>query len=226
MLNAPTSPFADPLGTNRVLVFARAPVPGQVKTRLIPALGADGAAALHRRLTEAQLERLCADPIGPIELWTTPDTEHPFFADQARRWPIERYLQLGDDLGARMQHAAAQGLTRADAVILVGTDCPGLDADYVGAAAERLCSDDAVLGPAEDGGYVLLGLRRAEPLLFTGIPWGTADVAALTRQRLTKLGWRWSELGALADVDRPEDLSQLAAMTSPATRARRPGRWS
>jgi len=209
MRNAPAPPFADQLATHRVLVFARAPIPGQVKTRLIPALGAGGAAALHRRLAEQQLERLCMDSVGPIELWVTPDTEHPFFADLARRWPIRRYPQQGDDLGARMQYAAEQGLTRADSVILVGTDCPGLDAVYLRAAAERLRSNDAVLGPALDGGYVLLGLRRVDPLLFTDIPWGTSAVAGLTRERLTRLGWRWSELAALADIDRPEDLAQL-----------------
>jgi rSAM/selenodomain-associated transferase 1 len=185
-------------------------VPGQVKTRLIPALGADGAAALHRRLTEQQLERLCTDAAGPVELWVTPDTEHPFVEGLARRWPIDRYPQQGNDLGSRMQYAAGQALKRADSVILVGTDCPRLDAAYIRAAAERLRFDNAVLGPALDGGYVLLGLRRVHRLLFAEIPWGTSEVAALTRQRLTRLGWRWSELEALADIDRPEDLAELS----------------
>lgn len=191
----------------RILVFARAPEPGQVKTRLIPAVGADGAAALHRRLVEQQLERLCVEAVATVELWTTPDADHPFFAQLTRRWPIERHPQQGEDLGARMQHAAEQALTRANAVILIGTDCPALDADYIRTASTGLRTADAVLGPALDGGYVLLGLRRTDPLLFTDIPWGTGRVAALTRQRLTRLGWRLAELPALADIDRPEDLT-------------------
>ncbi len=210
MGSVPTDPSMHPPQGTRVLVFARAPVAGQVKTRLIPALGDHGAAALHRRLTEQQLERLFADPVGPLELWVTPTTGHPFFAEQAQRWPLALYPQQGDDLGARMQHAAKQALTRADAVILIGTDCPGLDAAYVRDAAERLRHDDACIGPALDGGYVLLGLRRVDAALFTDIPWGTDAVAALTRRRLAQLGWCCSQLPALADIDRPEDLIRLA----------------
>jgi rSAM/selenodomain-associated transferase 1 len=205
MVCAPPPPSA----STRTLVFARAPVPGQVKTRLIPALGAAGAAALHQRLTEQLLERLCVAPVGPTELWVTPDTRHPFFIDQAQRWNIGLYPQQGVDLGARLHYAAGQALTRARSVILVGTDCPALDAGYIRAAAARLRVDDAVIGPAADGGYVLLGLCRTDPQLFNGIPWGTSAVARLTRTRLVALGWRFSELETLADIDRPEDLALL-----------------
>lgn len=205
-----------PLASVRFLVFARAPLPGAVKTRLIPALGADRAAALHRRLTERQLERLCAEPVGPVELWVTPETDHPFFAEQTERWPIGLYRQQGEDLGERMHWAAQQALTRADAVVLLGTDCPELDAAYARAAVRRLRTDDAVLGPALDGGYVLLGLRRIDQTLFTDMPWGTSQVAELTRRRLEQLGWRWSELRSLRDIDRPEDLVHLEPAVCPA----------
>jgi len=160
-------------------------------------------------LTEQQIERLCANLVGPVELWVTPDAGHPFFAEQARRWPIGLHRQQGNDLGERLYHASEQALDRADAVILVGTDCPGLDAAYASAAVQRLETDDAVLGPALDGGYVLLGLRRTDPTLFSSMPWGTDQVAAITRRRLGQLGWRWSELNALRDIDRPEDLAHL-----------------
>ncbi|MCG6940895.1 MAG: TIGR04282 family arsenosugar biosynthesis glycosyltransferase [Thiohalocapsa sp.] len=202
--------MADSLDT-RLLVFTRAPVPGQVKTRLIPALGADAAADLHRRLTEQCLRQLCAPPLVPMELWVTPDAGHPFFTALAKRWPLTLQVQQGRDLGERLHHAARAALTRADAVILLGTDCPALDRAYLVRAIARLAGADAVLGPAHDGGYVLLGLRRTDPSLFEGIPWGGDRVAAVTRSRLGGLGWRWSELPALPDIDRPEDLVHLDA---------------
>jgi rSAM/selenodomain-associated transferase 1 len=199
----------------RVLVFARAPVPGQVKTRLTPALGPDGAARLHRRLTEALLTRLAALAAMPVELWATPDPAHPFFVSAAQRWPVTVHQQQGDDLGERLATAASAALTRADAVVLIGTDCPELSNDYLCLAAQQLQSHDAVIGPAHDGGYVLLGLKRAAPSLFSRMPWGSAQVAALTIQRMQRLGWTWLELPTLHDIDRPEDLAHLPDAARP-----------
>jgi rSAM/selenodomain-associated transferase 1 len=194
----------------RILIFAKAPIPGQVKTRLIPALGAAGAARLHRRLVWQQLERLAPAGIAPLQLWVTPDVSHAFIRALAGRFGLSLHSQSGIDLGERMHHAAGWAQRYSEAVVLVGTDCPALDAAYVVSALEALAVEDAVLGPAEDGGYALLGLRRAAPELFRDIPWGGERVAAITRARMRELGWRWRELPVLWDVDRPADLTRLS----------------
>jgi len=199
----------------RILVFGRAPVAGAAKTRLIPALGAQGAARLHRRLLEDTVGRLCAAGLARVELWVTPDADHPCFVGLAAQWPLDLHVQEGRDLGTRLAHAARAALTRAAAVILVGSDCPELSPDYLRAALAALERQDAVLGPALDGGYVLLGLRRVDDSLFERMPWGSDRVAELTGQRLDALGWRWSRLACLRDIDRPEDLVYLPAALGP-----------
>jgi len=191
-----------------VLVFAKAPLPGQAKTRLIPALGAQGAARLHERLLRRTVERLASAGLAPLVLFCAPDCTHRIFAELAERHGVRLMRQCAGDLGARLYGAACATLDAdaVDNVVLIGCDCPDLDAAYLAAALGALQDRDAVLGPAADGGYVLLGLRRAVPELFTDMPWGGAQVAALTRQRMQRLGWRWRELPVLRDLDRPEDL--------------------
>jgi len=190
----------------RLLVFAKAPVPGEVKTRLIPALGAQGAAALQARLTRRAVETALAANVAPVELWCSPDDRHPFFHEL----PVARRVQRGTDLGERMADALCTALAQSRFAILIGTDCPTLTDDYLRDAAECLAlGEDAVLGPAEDGGYVLIGLRRCEARLFEGIAWGTAEVLAATRARLAECGFHWHELPTLWDVDRVDDLARL-----------------
>jgi len=193
----------------RVLIFAKAPQPGRVKTRLIPVLGAQGASDLQARLLADTLARLATAGLAPIELWCVPDPACDPFPEMAARHGLHLYRQQGVDLGERMLHAAAHALDRGSPVILLGTDCPSLDGDYLQRAFAVLDGRDAVLGPAEDGGYVMLGLRRAVPALFARVPWGTDRVAAVTRDRMATLGWDWAELPALWDLDRPEDLKRL-----------------
>lgn len=197
----------------RILVFAKAPVPGVCKTRLIPALGAAAAAQLGERLLLDTLERISGARLAPIELWCSPDTDHPVFASCAQDFHVRLATQQGADLGARMQRAAAATLADAERAVLLGCDCPGLDVDYLRQALVALAERPAVLGPADDGGYVLLGLRRdaleALPSLFAPMAWGTDQVAAITRERLRSAGLAWTELASLPDIDRPEDLLQL-----------------
>lgn len=194
----------------RVMVFARAPTPGEAKTRLIPALGQAGAAALHRRLVMHSLRASTDARIGPVELWCTPDTSDPFFLECKRRLGASLHPQGEGDLGARMQRAFESALARARRAILVGSDVPALSAQYLRDADRALGrGDDAVIGPAEDGGYVLIGLSRCDPELFRAIPWGGSEVLAETRGRMAALSWRCRELPALRDVDRPEDLKHL-----------------
>ncbi len=194
----------------RILLFAKAPEPGRVKTRLIPAIGADAAAGLYRQLLEATVERIVASRLAPLECWCAPDSGHPVFDGLRARHRIDLRVQQGGDLGARMEAATTDALGRCGGpVLLVGGDCPGLDGGHLARALGALGEgDDAVIGPAEDGGYVLLGLRRSAPDLFRGMPWGTDQVLPETRRRLGLLGWRWSELAPLWDLDRPADLER------------------
>jgi len=206
----------------RLIVFAKAPQPGAVKTRLVPLLGETGAAALHARLIERTLATACAAGVGPVELCCASRTEDPFFEYCSDRHVIARTLQADGDLGARMLDACARTLSAARHVILIGTDCPALTASHLRQAARALAEGyDAVLIPAEDGGYTLIGLSRCDAALFHDIEWGSAKVMATTRERLRRLQWRWKELEVLWDIDRPEDYRRLlaAGLLDPGPRA-------
>lgn len=198
----------------RLLVFARAPVSGEVKTRLHPALGADGAAGLYAELLAHALEQAAASAPARLELWYAGDDREGDLADLAARHGARLRPQPAGDLGERMRAALADATADGTPAMILGTDCPGLGAGSLRAAADALASHDAVLGPATDGGYVLLGLHRAPAALFAGIDWGTERVLPATRTRLEALGWRWSELPERTDVDRPEDLHALASLGS------------
>lgn len=194
----------------KLLVFARAPVAGQAKTRLEGALGPQGAADLQAKLIRHTLGCLTVDGEIPVELWCSPDRSHPLFARCAADYGVFLKQQQGDDLGARMAHAFAEALNDHDWAIVVGTDCPKLTVADVKAAGDWLKAGlDAVLGPAEDGGYYLLGLRRRAPSLFRDIQWGRDNVLSTTRERLRELNWQWSELRVLRDLDRPQDLEHF-----------------
>lgn len=193
----------------RILVFAKAPIAGQAKTRLIPALGAARAAALHERLVRHTLATVCAADY-PVELWCSPDTRHSFFSAARVSWPLSLHNQSGGDLGARMAQAFEDALTRAQYVILTGSDCPGMTTRDLQQAVTALADGaDAVVGPARDGGYWLIGLRRAQPRLFEGMAWGRATVLADTLARLREMNQHWCLLPERTDIDRPEDLAAL-----------------
>lgn len=200
------------MNSTAVIVFARAPRPGTVKTRLVPLLGADGAAGLHARLAKRTLETARAAGFRRIELHGTPDCDDPFFRFCAGQYGATLALQAPGDLGARMLAAFETTLAAHPRVLLVGSDCPALTARHL-RQAERALRDgaDAVLAPCEDGGYALIGLRRPAAGLFHGVAWGSDTVMAETRQRMKQLGWSWRELEMLWDVDRPEDYRRLLA---------------
>jgi rSAM/selenodomain-associated transferase 1 len=195
-----------------IQVFAKAPVPGRVKTRLIPHLGAHGATELYCRLLRRALATAAIARAGSVELWTTVPTNS--FLEVCRRLiGVPIHMQVEGNLGARMSHALRDGLTRAHKVLLMGVDIPGMTHEDLREASEALDRGcDAVLGPAEDGGYWLIGARRHDEHLFEDIAWSEPDVAHRTRARLQALGWRWHELATRWDVDRPEDLQRLAAI--------------
>lgn len=202
-----------------VLVFARAPQPGRAKTRLIPRLGAWGAARLQARLTGNAIRTARMAGVGPVELHVIPRRGHAFFRMIGRGMEVRN--QRGAHLGERMHAAMARALRRHSGVVLIGTDCPSLRAAHVRRAARWLMGGyDAVLAPAEDGGYGLIGLRRAAPSLFHGIEWGAADVYARTAAKLRAGGFRWRDLPAIWDVDRPEDLERLRSLRFSSARPR------
>jgi rSAM/selenodomain-associated transferase 1 len=204
----------------RIAVFARAPVPGAAKTRLISALGAAGAARLHRRLVLDTLGTAIRADVGPVSLWCAPDAGHRFFRAIARRCGISPRRQHGTDLGARMA-ATLQALLPEGPAVLVGTDCPALAVAHLQLCADALRGgQDAVVLPAEDGGYVAIGFaRQLCGAVFDAMPWGSTEVMSRTRMRLAAAGCRWSEPATLWDVDRPEDLARLAALRGAAASA-------
>lgn len=195
--------------------MAKAPVPGLAKTRLIPALGAEGAAALAARMLARTLAEALAAGLGPVTLCGAPQATHPAFAAVVPAGPVAAVDQGGGDLGARMLRAFERALSEHAGALVIGTDAPALDAAVLRAAHRQLQDHDAVIGPAHDGGYVLIGLRRAEPRLFGDMPWSTPQVLALTRERLREAGLRWSELPPLHDIDEPADLVHLAGRGGP-----------
>jgi hypothetical protein len=193
-----------------IAVLAKAPVAGFAKTRLVPRLGAEGAARLQAALIERAVRTACEAGIGPVTLWCAPDPGHPSFAALAGRHGLALAAQRGADLGARMAQAVA-AQAGPGGVLVIGTDCPALTPQHLRLSASVLAAgDDAVLLPAEDGGYVLIGMRVPRPEVFEGIAWGSERVLAQTRARLGALGLRWSEPATLWDVDRPDDLDRLA----------------
>lgn len=209
----------------RIVVMAKAPVAGHAKTRLIPALGAHGAAALAERLLNHAVRQALAADLGPVELCGAPafalrhgNTDppaavHPAFERLADEWPITLSEQSSGDLGQRMHHAFERAFnlmpTGAGRMLLTGTDAPALDASVLRRAAEALADADAVLVPAHDGGYALIGLRRPAPTLFEDMVWSTPTVMAHTRGRLAAAGLRHTELPPLHDIDEPADLAHL-----------------
>lgn len=205
----PLNPALDPHDC-AVLVMAKAPVAGLAKTRLIPALGAEGAAALAARMLRHTLDQALACGLGPVTLCAAPSASHLAFAEFAHQARLTIVDQGEGDLGARMQRAFDRALTTHAGALLIGTDAPALDAAVLRAAHAALNDHDAVIGPAHDGGYVLIGLRRAAPRLFSDMPWSTPQVLSRTRERLRDAGLRWAELPTLHDIDEPADLVQLA----------------
>ena len=206
------NPNARPEGAAaHVAVFAKAPVPGQVKTRLAPLLGEEGAARLHEALLLRALTVATESRVGPVELWCAPDASHPFFLRCARDFGVTLHVQQGADLGARMATAFEHARRDGAGLVLIGSDCPALTPADLQDAAAAVANHDAVFMPAEDGGYVLVAMARPAPV-FEGIEWSVSTVMARTRARLGELGLRWKELRTLWDVDRPEDHARLQGL--------------
>ena len=220
----------------RIVIFAKAPQPGLAKTRLVPKLGAEGAAALARHMLADTLQRALATPADAVELCMSPAPDDAAWQDITIPQGVIRTFQGGGDLGERMGRAV-QRLTNQDllqdsvpqpvhdallpagqppahvpqAAILIGTDCPALTPQHMAEAMAQLQTYDAVMLPASDGGYVLLGLKAPCPGIFTHMPWSTSTVGAETLQRLAALQLRCWTGSVLHDIDEPDDLAHLPA---------------
>ena len=190
-----------------IAILAKAPIPGYANTRLIPAIGAHAAAALQERLTDRAVATALAAKVGPVTVWCAPDATHSTFVRLAIRERITLRVQPQGDLGARMLAATAAG---NGPVLVIGTDCPALTELHLRGAASALREgNDIIIIPAEDGGYVLIGTRTAQPPLFSGIAWGTKSVLAETRARIVERLLVLTERPPLWDVDTEDDLARL-----------------
>ena len=198
------------MSATRIIIFAKAPVPGKVKTRLIPALGKEGAAELARAMLLHTIEEARLAGVGRPEICADPDPSHP---DWQGLLPasIRTSAQGDGDLGDRLARSAERALREDASLLLIGTDCPALDRYHLCRAASDLRDYDAVIHPAADGGYVALGLRKYDPSLFSGIEWSSSSVAEKTIQRIKELRWKLRISETLHDVDRPDDLHALGA---------------
>ena len=208
----------DPLPVPRLQVFAKPPVPGMVKTRLAASIGDDAALAVYTELLSRMLDVAAlarrAGIVSDVELWVSPDAPPGVLERWSRQHGFALRFQHGTDLGERMHNALRSALDEGTPAIVVGTDAPELDVAYLARASAALQSGDAVIGPAEDGGYVLIGLSRELPL-FSDMPWSTNAVADLTRERLRRHTSRWTELPTSWDVDTAEDHARLRTTVNP-----------
>lgn len=189
-----------------LLVFSKAPEAGTAKTRLIPALGALGAAQLQQKMTEWVVTEAAASSLGPVTLCCAPDCNHSTFSELQQRFKIELQPQHGEDVGERMHKAIEGTLQLHDTVILMGSDCPQIDRSLLATVADTLEQHDVVIVPAEDGGYVLIATRVPVATVFQGITWGTDRVMEQTIGVLQQQQLNWYALPPLVDIDRPEDL--------------------
>ena len=199
-----------------LIQFAREPLPGKVKTRMLPALTPEQACELHRELVIWTAKVLGTAGLGRVELAVAGDTASPLFRECESLGVQAVRTQQGADLGERMYNALADGLLSHSKVILIGSDCPQIDRDYLLSAIDGLDNSNVVLGPATDGGYVLIGVRQVDKRWFEAVEWGTASVYADTAARLALTGAIWQPLAELQDIDRPEDLALWRALVEQA----------
>lgn len=199
----------------RIIVFAKAPQPGFAKTRLIPALGEQGAAALAKRMLQHTLHEALAADIGTVELCAAPAVADAAWQGIELLQGIVTTEQAEGDLGARLAQAAARALAQGESVLLVGTDCMEMSADLLRAAARALHEHDAVIHCTVDGGYALLGLTQFSAFPFQNIPWSSDQVAFTTITRCGQLGWSLHVGQMLHDVDEPQDLEYLPEQWRP-----------
>lgn len=202
-----------------LMVFCKAPIAGQVKTRLLTQLTPEQARQVHIELTERTLQWVTRNNLCPVQLWCTPSTDHAFFTTLAQAYPVILQQQQGPDLGERMHNAFCLAFDNYSRALLIGCDCPSLTEQDLEEALTALNQPQCcVLGPAEDGGYVLIGLNQPHQELFNHIPWGTALVFEHTYARIQQNNLGCHLLKQQWDVDTPKDLARYRALNGSSTR--------
>jgi len=196
--------------TTRIIIFAKAPQAGFAKTRLIPVLGAQGAAELAKQMLLSTLDAAIFARVGTVELCVTPAIDDVAWQGVQLPAGIELSVQGEGDLGARMARASERALLKDGQLMLIGTDCVEMSAELLREAEKSLREQDAVIHCTADGGYALLGMRRFSPSLFNDIGWSKDTVARTTIDRIERLGWSCRIGSELHDVDEPQDLTVAA----------------
>jgi len=196
-----------------LMIFCKAPIAGHVKTRLTPELSAEEAKELHIELTHRTLKLATHKALCPVQLWYTPSPDPSFFTALTKSYPIALYQQQGNDLGERMNNAFTLALKHYSSAVLIGCDCPSLSTQDLQEALSALHQNNTcVLGPADDGGYVLIGLNQLQPELFIAMPWGTEKVLDITQYRIKQHRLHYYALNQQWDVDTPNDLMRYRAL--------------
>lgn len=196
-----------------IILFAKAPIAGTVKTRLAADVGPETAAQLYRTLLRDTVILCTYSRLAAVELHVATDSQHPFFMTLAKELDISIVPQCDGDLGQRMHTALREAFKNKEFAVLIGSDCPAMSPDYLARAFEKLDAGcDCVIGPAEDGGYVLLGMRRTQPDLFQNMPWSQEHLLDRTRSVLTSINYSYEELDTLWDVDDLQDLRRWETM--------------
>lgn len=200
-------PYRYPAG--RIIIFAKEPVAGNVKTRLARDIGDEAALRIHQEMVNGTIEMASQSALAQLQLYVSGDYQHPLFQSIAQQQGIQVYLQQGSNLGERMFSALNESLDDASYCILIGTDCPVMSADYIDQAFDALeQGQDVVIGPAEDGGYVLIGASRVEASWFNNIDWGSKRVLEQSRQALISSAAKFQQLQPLWDIDQLSDLQR------------------
>ena len=194
---------------NKLIIFSKAPISGYVKTRLIPTLGTDKATQLHQYMLEQTIAMSSTLNNINCELHCAPDTSHQFFTILANKYNIKLVPQQNGDLGNRMSVALKESLINHKKCILIGTDCPEIDHNYIHQAFKKLDCVDVIIGPAKDGGYVLIGTKSHDDRLFHNINWSTSEVLKQTLQNIHHLNLKYNKMTALLDIDNGDDLDHL-----------------
>ena len=196
-----------------LIVFCKAPIAGQVKTRLMPAVTADEAAYINRFLTLRLLDLLTQAELCPVELWCSPHNHNSFFQECDKQFPLTLHTQYGDDLGERMADAIQSNLERYHYSLLMGSDCPSLTINDLDNAIQALQNGaDIALAPAEDGGYTMVGMSSLYPEIFDSISWGTDKVLEQTEKRIRQQHLSCYKTPMQWDIDTIEDWQRFCSI--------------
>lgn len=194
----------------RLQIFTKEPIEGFCKSRLASTIGEKQATRIHDSLVRLTLEKFAGSSLrccDTIELWCTPDKSREYFQQLKSKYVITLRQQQGDSLGEIMEHAAKMAFNSGVTVVIqIGTDCPELDIQYINNAVGLLNSNDVVIGPAKDGGYVLLAASSFSSEIYTGIDWGTSSVLSQVINKISRAGLKYVTMDQLEDIDTEDDL--------------------